>query len=500
MIPVSLYLAFRSIKWQIKAILLLSTALFAGASISQISLILPSSGNAIFTLPFTAGWSIALDIFKNWRTALLGVGPENFLAAFTRLRPAYLNLTPLWDSRFNSSSNELFTVLTTTGVLGALLWLTIFLKTANLALKQITGKKSTVNLTASTLFLLGIFLANLVVPANPVLLGMTFISLALVNLSLKLDTNEIKDVAINLAATSSSSNTYDQLSESKGDQNTLLPWFSGLVFACLLGFFWYFEGRAYAANLATFKALSLLNTNATESYNQQILAYNLEPSNPYYRLNFSQTSLALANSIAAKKDISDQDKTNVTQLVQQAIREAKTATQLDPDNVLAWENLGNTYRQLVNFAQGAQDWAIASYGQAMSLDPNNARLRLELGGIYFTTKDYDSAQKLYEQAINLKPNWANAHYNLAVVMKTKKDYGKALAEMRIVVQLLDPNSKDYQQAQNELKDLEKLAPAPAQTQTDTSKQNIELVTPTPPPTTKTKVNLPKDAAPSLPAK
>ena len=495
LLPVTLYLAFKSNRWQLKAVLLLSTALLAGASLSQISLILPGSGNTIFVLPFTAGWSIALDIFKNWRTAALGVGPENFLAAFTRLKPAYLNLTPLWDSRFSSSSNELFSVLTTTGVLGAALWLSLFLKTGNLALKQITGKKSTTNVIASFLLLLGFFIANLIVPANPVLLGLSVVGLALVNLSLKLDTNEVKDVAISLAATSGVGGAYDQLSESKSSQNALLPWFSALVFVLLLAFFWYFEGRAYIANLATFKALSSLKTNATESYNQQILAYNLEPNNPYYRLNFSQTSLALANSIATKKDITDQDKSNVTALVQQAIREAKKASELDPDNVLTWENLGSTYRQLINFAQGAQDWAVASYGQAMVIDPNNARLRLELGGIFFTVKDYDSAQKLYEQAVNLKPNWANAHYNLSVLFKTKKEYAKALAEIRVVVQLLDPNGKDYQQAQNELKELEKLAPAA--TQTD-NKQGGELTTPTPPPSPNTKVDLPTDSAPSLP--
>lgn len=472
LIPVSLYLAFKSSRWPLRAGLLFSSALFAGASISQISLLLPGNGNApVLLLPFTAGWSIALDIFKNARTAFLGVGPENFLAAFTRLKPAYLNLTPLWDSRFANSSNELFTVLTTTGILGAGLWLAMFLKSGGLALKH--------KLTAPFLLLLGVFLANLIVPANSLLLGLSFISLALVSLSLKLTTDEIKDVT---------------------DQSAFLPWVFGFISLGVLVFFWYFEGRAYAANLATYKALNLLNTNATESYNQQIVAYNLEPGNPSYRLNFSKTSLALANSIAAKKDLSDQDKTNITQLVEQSIREAKNATKLDPDNVLVWENLASIYSQLINFAQGAQDWAIASYGQALSIDPNNARLRLNLGGVYFSLKDSDSAEKMYEQAISLKPDWANAHYNLSAILKTKGNYAKALEQMRIVVGLLDPNSKDYQQATNELADLTKLAPTPAAQTPESAKQNIELVTPTPLPSPKTKVALPTDAAPNLPAK
>lgn len=501
LLPAILYLAIKSTRWQLKAILLLCSGLVAAASLSQINLLLPGSGNQILILPFAAGWSIAVDIFKNARTALLGTGPETFLSTFTRLRPAYLNLGNLSDSRFAGSSNELFTVLTTVGLLGAFFWLAAFIKPLSAGLKQVSAKKASKELIAALLLTAGAFLANLIVPANPVLLGFSIISLTLVSLSLKLDSNLVKDLSINLSATpvASPDNPYGLLEGDKKGKFELLPWLTTLLLLIPLSIFWYWQGRAYTANLATYQALSLLNTNATESYNRQIQAYNLEPENPYYRLNFSQTSLALANSIAGKKDLTDQDKENVTQLVQQAIREAKKATELAPDNVLAWENLANTYRQLINFAEGAQDWTIASYNQALSLDPNSPRLYLELGGVYYSLKDNDSAQKSFEQAISLKPNWANAHYNLAILFKNKKEYAKALSEMRIVVRLLDPNGKDYQQAQNELKELEKLAPAPS---ASTKAEPGELTTPTPPPaggpTSKTKVNLPPDSAPDLP--
>jgi len=203
--------------------------------------------------------------------------------------------------------------------------------------------------------------------------------------------------------------------------------------------------------------------------------------------------------------MSDQDKQDLTQLVEQAIREAKNATQLNPGSVVVWENLASTYRQLINFAEGAPDWAIASYSQAIRLDPTNPTLRLDLGGVLLTLKDYDGAVKLFEQAIERKSDWPNAHYNLASAYIAKESYSLALAEMRIVVQLLDPNTEDYQKAQDELKELEKMVPAaaaPTDPNAPESNQqapeDIQLVTPTPLPSPAEPVELPDNAGPDIP--
>ncbi len=492
LIPVCLYLALKSNRWQLKAVLLFVTLLLTGASAGEVGLILPGSGNQLFLLPLAVGWSIAVDIFKNWRTALLGTGPETFLTAFTRLKPLFLNLTPLWDTRFTSSTNELLTILTTTGLLGAFFWLLAIFKSIKAGLTP-GLKKASPTLVAGLLLLVGALLANLLIPANPSLLGLTFIALTLVSLSIKVETDLVKDVSLNLSAAplSGAADYGEPLTETKSRGFQLLPWLFTLILLPLLGYFWYLAGRSYVADLATYRALSTINTNATESYNQQIKAYTLDPYNPYYRINFTQTSLALANTIASRKDLTDQDKSNITQLVQQAIREAKNATALDPANVLTWENLSNTYRQLINFAEGASDWAIASYNQAISLDPNNPRLHLELGGLFFALKDYDSAGRLYERAIELKPNWANSHYNLAQIMKLKKD-PRAIDQLRAVLQLLDTSSEDYKKVQTEINELSQQARSQA------SEAGLEPSSPAPLPSITPKVSLPEEAAPNLP--
>lgn len=494
LIPTAFYLALKSKSWQLKTCLLFTTLLITTAAVASASLILPGSGNQIFLLPLSIGWSIAVDIFKAARTAFLGTGPETFLTAFTRLKPLSLNLTPLWDTRFTSSSNEFLTILTTVGFLGAFFWLLSFFRSLQLSLRQLGPKKASPDLTASLILVSFSLVANLVIPANPVLLALTFISLTLLSLSLKLDTNLIKDVSLNLTAVSLSETGHydDQLTEPKSTSFQILPWLLAIILLPPVAFFLYLAGRAYAADLATFTALSTIRSNATESYNQQIRAYTLDPYNPYYRINFSQTSLALANTIASRKDLTDQDKSNITQLVQQSIREAKNATSLDPANVLAWENLSNVYRQLINFAQGASDWAIASYNQAISLDPNNPRLHLELGGVFFALKDYDSTQRLYERAIDLKPDWINSHYNLAQLHKVRQENTKAISELRRVKELLTVDSADYQQVQKEIDELSQKTASPSISESglDQTKTPLPSITP--------KVSLPKESAPNLP--
>ena len=491
-------------KWLLKSVLFISIVFMIIGTAINVNFLLPQGTQPGLTLlPLSAGWSISLDTFKDWRTALFGTGPETFVNTFTRLRPAYLNYDKdLWNMRFTNSSNELFTLLTTTGLLGVILFFFTFARTiislTNKKLKVTENPQIYFLLTAITCLAISFFL----VPGNVILYATAFILLTVATIAIKTFGDKgIKDVSLNLVANqvTISSSAYNDLSPIETQKNIpVLPIiFSGLSIL-LLVFFWITAGRKYMASVATATAINVLSSNTIVGYNKLIEAYTLDPDNSLYRINFSQTSLNLANALAAKKDISDEDKKQITQLVEQSIREAKNATQLDPLSAITWENLANTYRQLINFAKGSADWSVATYGQTINIDPTNPSLRLQLGGVFYSLNDYDSAIKLFDQAVGLKSDWANAHYNLAMAYKAKKEYANALQSMQVVAQLLEPGSSDLSKVQTEISDLQKLVPATPTTQTDTG--TSQLTTPTPIPTnTKTKVELPKTAAPNLPA-
>jgi len=487
LLPGLIYLSIKINHWLTKVALFTTAALTIAATISSFSLIWPlNSQTQTLILPLSAGWSIAVDTFKSLRTILLGTGPDTFFYTFTQLRPSWLNLTPLWTVRFANSSNELFTVITTAGLVAGILWILIPLKTINAILRN-NKRSMTANFALMTL--VSTFVTMLLVPANISLYILMFICLILGSLHLK-HQKLTKSITIDLSKTAN-----------------LFKFGLIVVILVLLGVFWSSTGPSYAAQLSTFKAIQTLSKDASISYSHQIEAYKLDPLNPTYRINFSQTSLRLANAIAGKSNLSDQEKSNITQLISQTIREAKNATTLNPRNILSWENLARIYRDLINLAQGADQWAVASYQQAIRLDPTNPRLRLELGGLLLSLKNNQDAIKLFNQAIELKPDWANAHFNLANVYNATGNYAQALREMRITAGLLDPQSDDYQTTQDQIAELEKKVsqttpketPNPTQTPISTETDAQKLTTPTPfPSPSEKKIQLPSDAAPEIP--
>ncbi len=488
LLPAFIFLVFKTKSTWEKTFFAITSIIIILSLATQINLYLPPNQVAQFIfLPYSAGWPIAVDIFKSLRTALLGVGPGNFINAFTILRPLSLNLTPFWNIRFNASSSYALTLLTTAGGLAII---SFFLAQIN-TLKQFKkDKPRSAYLTASIITLAISSLTLLLLPSNITLLTLNFIFLSLVVLQLKLQSDpSIKDQVFSLIAST------HQNTKKTPVLSLLLSFFSLL----LLIFFWIPATNDYLAANATYKAFTNLNQNTSLAYQQLEKAYLLSPTNPTYRTNFAQTSLAIANSIAAQTDLTDDNKTQITQLIEQSIRESKNAIQLNPQNAIYWENLAGVYNQLANFAEGATDWTIASYSQAIQLDPTNPQLRLSLGGVYLSLSDNIQATRIFEQAVNLKPDWANAHYNLAAAYKASQQYPLALQQMQAVLQLIEIDSPDYQLVQGEITELQKLVPVADQTDIQpTEEDQIQLITPTPIPSPVTDIDLPEDSGPDIP--
>ena len=426
------------------------------ALIFSVTMLLPGQSAAVSFLPLTHGWSIAIDQLKNWTTALFGLGPDNFSVAFTAFRPAVLNNSDQWFIRYSTSSNEWLTLLTTLGVVG----LTTFIL---LAIKLISEAKSKFNQSsysaAISLATIGLIFSTLFMPANFATLFLLFI------------------LVIMMAATSESQSIQLNIPNVSYVASALI-----VIVALVTA---YYAINMSRAEIAFGQSLKYAAENrGTETYNAQIEAIELNPYIYRYRVAYSNTNLALANSLASKEEITDDDRQTITKLISQSIREGKAAVALNPLNSQAWVNLANIYRQLINFAQGANQWAISSYIQAIRLDKTNPQLRLDLGGLLFSLNQYEDAIDQYKQAISLKPNMANAYYNLSYAYSQLERYPEAFAAMQNVVNLVDPSSADYEKAVSELRQLQELLPQQqaAQPQQQSPDQDSELSLPEPVPT------------------
>ncbi|PIS15038.1 hypothetical protein COT63_02085 [Candidatus Shapirobacteria bacterium CG09_land_8_20_14_0_10_38_17] len=369
----------------------------------------------------TVAWVVVVEGFKTAKTALLGIGPGNFPVAYQRFRPMTINNTPAWNFYFNSSFGEYLNLLTEVGILGlvALVWIILKAFFSNSkAIQQCN------NVTMISLFFLALF-----IPFDISLWVLFFVLLG------------TRDRGEGASSRSFSS------------PQALLTLLAPLI---LLGW-WY--GRALWADALFARSLEAFNRGeGGNAYNLQIKALEKNPNIDVYHLAYANTNLALANSLSQQPDLSDQDKQQVTILIQQAIREAKAATAINPLLSSNWQGLAGVYRQIIGVAQGADQWALEALRQAVVLDPINPNLRVDLGGMFYGQSDYDSAQRQFEIAVDLKPDHVNAHYNLAAAYKAQEKWEKAVVEMKTVLSLVEPDSADFEKAKQELEELEAKLP------------------------------------------
>jgi tetratricopeptide (TPR) repeat protein len=412
-------------------------------------------------LPYRSSWIIALEVLKFPVNLIFGVGPAGFLEAFTRFRPVFYNASNLWAIRFGLAGSYLLQILTTAGVLGLTSWLLIA--------SQIIKNKLWPLIVILVLFVL--------LPGNLLLLFLFYLLLA-----------------------EASSQKPVREYQFAGHIN-----FARLALALVLiftGWNGWQLGRIYAAETYFKKAIEAFSANkGAETYQLQIKALNLNPDNDTYYQIYAKTNFLLANSLASKKDLTDQEKQNLTTLIQQAIAQAKNATGVNPGRVTNWENLADLYRNLINFAQGADQWTVQALQQAIILDPVNPELRFTLGSVFYGLKDYDDAARYFEQAINLKSDVPNYYYNLAAAYKEKKDWTRALAGLQATAQLVSVDSADFQKLQTEIKEVQDKLPKPTATPTGPpagGQAKSELQKPEPLPSAKLEkpIELPADAAPA----
>jgi thioredoxin-like negative regulator of GroEL len=459
---------------------LATTLLILGLGMSVYNL-LPGKPAEPKLLDFDTSWSVAIDTIK--ASPVLGVGPGNYLSAFNQFRPLSYNQTDNWNLRFTSARNFYLTALTETGFLGAIALIFILLEVYR-RLKNIFGKNKFTNKTfkehvalISLVVLLISFIFFAAVQSHIVLL---FVLLAL--------SSQGRRIKLNLSAQAT-----DENNMSSSSLATRLPAFLvGVPVIVALIVFAIFSGRALTAEATYKKGLdALIQNDGATTYELLRQAINTNPYVDRYHASYSQINLALANSIARNENVTDQDRETIAQLIQQAIREAKATVTLNPQRAGNWEILARTYQAIAPFAQGADQFTIETFNQAVALDPINPNLRISLGGTFYALGDYDSAIDTFKLAVLAKADHANAHYNLAFAYREKGEIEKAISEMTIVLSLADRESNDYELARTELENLEARRPISETEGTEnlTPPQDAEE------PVIKPPLELPEDAEP-----
>ena len=480
LLPIGLIFAFKTKAGPNKLVYFLVSGLLISSLILTGYQLLPKQELAPLLLPKLAGWSIAVDTLKT--KPFLGAGPMDFLNQFTQFKPISLNQTNLWAVNFNSSGNEYLNLLTQFGLLGLAVFLLLIFTWKKLIKRdpgtRITGSQMAVNLSAIVLLL-----SALLIPFTALhwilLTGLFSLS---VGLNKAKNLTKVKDVILTINAITVVEPLEITPVNQTAANTVILPVLLGIPLLILVVISGYKISRLYASEYTFANSLIAADANkGADTYNLQIKTINLNPNIDRYHLAYSTTNLALASSLSTQTDLTDQDKQTITQLVQQAVSEARTATQLNPNKSSAWANLANIYRQLINFAEGADNFSIAAYTLAVQLDPANPQLRLDFGSLLYSLKRWDEAVARFQEAAQLKPDFANAYYNLSHAYLDQEKFLEAYQAMQSVVSLVPADSADAQKVQTELTDLQaKLPPTTAaETTAPAANSAAQLTEPSP---------------------
>ena len=424
-------------------------------------------------------WEVAVEALK--KSPIVGAGPANYLTAFNVFRPVTYNASDLWQVRFTTGSNYFFTMITETGFVGLFAFAVLILSIYKYIRHNLSFGKTpdnvTQNLEKASIALLILFFFAL--PISPIIIVFLFSLLALVSKS------ENKILHLNVAATESNS----LVSSRVPAMIVGIPFVIGVLAV------FFFGSKVLAAEATFTKSLEALGRNdAKSTYDLMAAAINANPKVDRYHASFAQVNMALASSVASKKDITDSDRTSITQLVQQAISEGKATVALNPTRSSNWEVLAQIYRSVMPFAKGADQFAVQTYSQAIALDPTNPNLRIALGGVYYSLGNYDAAIDAYKLAVLAKPDLANAHYNLAIAYREKKDYDSAIAQMNAVLQIVPTSSTaDYKVAKQTLDDLQ--SKKSAQKSAAGNGENLTAPQPAQQSNVKPPITLPQEANP-----
>jgi hypothetical protein len=434
-----------------------STALILFAFAISIYNLLPGRPFSPRFPSYGTSWSISVDALKE--SPIFGVGPGNYLTAFNRFRPINYNTTDLWAIKFATARSYYFTALTEVGMLGAagiiLLLLAIY-RTAKRDMKErkLVGWGFAANAPVVSLILLVVAMAFF--PATILLLVMFFFYLSLIA--------KTRRTTLNLTA-QQTEGSHAQIAGVSTER--VASRFPALLISVpvmiILVLFGIRATNILRAEYQFKKSLDALVANdARGTYDMMRSAIQLNPFVDRYHSTFSRVNLILANAIAQNEDITDQDRVNITQLIQQSISEGKATVALNPLRAGNWEVLARTYQAIIPFAQGADAFAIQTFRQAVALDPINPNLRIALGGVHYARGDYNSAIRVFELVTTaVKPDLANAHYNLAFAYAQNNQLDLAINEMTTVLSLVDKTSPDYEVARQALEQLQEQQKAQA---------------------------------------
>ncbi len=381
-------------------------------------------------LSYQGGWDVVKEVIRH--SPILGSGPETFVYNYSLYKPESINQTIFWNIRFNNAPAEILSLLSEIGILGLIAFLgliTIFLLKV---FKGLTGRE--IGLFSSWLTLM---ISWFFYPQNITLMFVFWLFFALLVIASRDEKKDIK--IVNLRASG---------------KTALVASFGFIILIIMIIGFLYLGGSRFIAEAKYKSGLELINKGSLDSgIDKVVRATSINPYQDEFYKNLAQLFLVQINQNLNDPELTQQERENRIQIgINNAISSAVKATTLNPQNASNWIIQGSICRNLIALKDWAGTWAIESYKKALTLEPTNPFIYMEIARTYITEVDFlrgqedqeeqeqiadylNKAIEAYNKAIELKPNYSLAHFEIALVYDRQGKTAQAIAEFARAVAL-----------------------------------------------------------------
>ena len=428
---------FDAKNWKRSLFIKINSAIMAIALGINIWAVLPGGEAKFQSLSLNASASIAKDSLTFTKNALFGYGPDSYGNAYNILKPIWVNGLSYWQFTFDSAFNLPLTIIVSAGLIAFLFYM-LFLWKAFTVLKK--SNEQELFLKA---FIFGFLIWQFFAPINLVMLALLAMALAFFIASHQ---DQYKKVSFNVHHLSDFLN--------RGRLTRIRKYIflvSNVVIIVGLFFGFYVSAKTFLAYHLLYKSnVSVTKNEIAKAYEYHRDAKILAPQIDMIRRSYSLINLQIAIALSNKAGITPAEQEQVLQLVNQAIREAKAATVLDPANYQNWLVLAQIYMQLLDTTSQATQEAFNALARAATYNPSNPEIRLALGELFLKTGKSSEAINFFDQAVERKPDLFVAHYYLAQAYKANEQLQEAKNALISALNLLAKDTEEYVVVEKEL--------------------------------------------------
>lgn len=387
----------------------------------------PRNLPAEVSLSQKATWNIATEALQG--SALFGSGPGMFGAEYLLHRPAELNQTAFFGTKFFAGASEALDWLITKGAVGLAL---LFLAAGLAMFSAIRSLVRPAQDSFAWMTLAGVFASFFAVivsfffyPASFLVFSLFWILLGSIAM---LSAKEYKKFSAGSHSLFALGSSFSFL--------LLVIFGLGLLFMA---------GQKYIAEVYYVQGVRLSGQGNLDGAIGKVLgAAQANPSLDMYWRSLAQLYLAQINSINGSQGLTQEEKSQKIQAaVSRAIVAAKTATDVAPGNADNWTVRASVYKNLAG-AEGASAFAAEFYSKAAELDPRSPLPWTELARTYVLVAQnlrnqtgqedrrveaLENALSNLQKAIDLKSDYSSAHYLLAVVYDQQGKIDEAISKL-----------------------------------------------------------------------